>query len=1115
VRWCRMMPVMSLAPSSRFTGPLIASAGQTVFTTNWPRLGLAVTVWSTPPGGSRTAVTGAILTDVTGGLQVTLPPRVAGDRIEIEGAAVIERAQTYSAGAALNADDLNRDLDRLTAFDQENARKQAALASSVNADLAAMDGRVDTLEANSLTAAQVIAARDAAAASSALATSAANQVAEDRDATAAAAEAAQEAAAQAVLAAGLSGNISYFGTYASALDDLDDLPADRVIQVLVDETRGNTLSFYTKTGGVLTFRLTGSVPGPLIFVDSIIGNDAFDGASALTPLRTLTAAAARATSGSTLRLARGSIWYGESPVFSAATDMTVETYGQGNKPRIDCSVAFSGTWTRPDAIGQPNVWRNTITFPTHTLAGQWGCNLWDQGNTDRDDECGLRTQFSHASQTLAIAAVSSTPGSFFARPVGNTTATNPDTTNPSAVTYEYFVHLRDSGNPNSTGRTLRTSDARVAITYGPGARVSDIVHQRTGSKDNVSVTYSQRATLEVFDRCEFLECNGHAMVVGGATIRGCVARANRARLAQGIRAYGGGFHQYRATGTMGRSRGFMVGGGSVAEGFGISAVYTHTAGVWATDGTGIEHDTFDIDGLTVIDCGHIGHWQTCIRGARWRNVKARGVGRIAELGGGSSLVISDSEIFIDPASTQQTVFATLLAGLAERVTFERSFVMDQRQATLFDTSADPGTDPSLYPTVTLIDSTYLSGGMVNTALNARDSYNITLTRSFFGPVQSRTASGGLFTRGRLIVDANSVLECDAHTPAQLNALHSGVSVNCLTGTVQNSISRTVAAADITYFDSTRLATYPGSGNQITVNSLDARPAFGRQIRVLDAYGAGLHYVGRVTGYDTGNSRLNVTPNPTGPFTSKQLTVGYYNKPFWNVALNGVLATDGVTIRVADLNQLAQIRVGNWLTCAPQSNTVWQAGVEPNRARTGLRRIIAIDQTARTVTINRPLAWFFQTGATDGSFNSLDGTTITDRIPLPAVNLTYFFSTLNFVNVGPVCRVNRVEGGTTTLPYSAFFSGFTATDDVATARRASTGATTGAGYNQIVMGSAAIDIGLTVAEGDVIEYDVPGHFLTMRSESWIVNDPVNEGFPVTNRYHEFSARGVGYKKRALA
>jgi hypothetical protein len=969
---------------------------------------------------------------------------------------------------------------------------------------------------DTMTEAQAAATEAAASAASATANAALADA--DRVAAQAAADLAEDAKDTILATAAASGNISYFGTYAAANAAVASLPADRVVQVLADETRGGVLAWYTKTSGALVFRAAGVAPPPVIYVDSIAGSDGNNGTTALTPLQTLTAAASLAVNGSTIRLARGSIWYAESPVFSAATDVTFETYGQGNKPRIDCSVAFTGTWTRPDPTGQPNVWRNTITFPTHTLAGVWGCNLWDQGNTDRDDECGLRTQFSHASQTLAIAAVSSTPGSFFARPVGNTTATNPDTTNPSAVTYEYFVHLRDSGNPNSTGRTLRTSDARVAITYGPGARVSDVVHQRTGSKDNVSVTYSQRATLEVFDRCEFLECNGHAMVVGGATIRGCVARANRARLAQGILAYGGGFHQFRATGTMGRSRGFMVGGNSVVEGFGISAVYTHTAGVWAGDGTGIEHDTFDIDGLTVINCGHIGHWQTCIRGARWRNVKARGVGRIAEMGAGSSLVLSDSEIFIDPASTQQTVFATLLAGLAERVTFERSFVMDQRQATLFDTSADPGTDPNLYPTVTLIDSTYVSGGMVNTTLNARDSYNITLTRSFFGPVQSRTASGGLFTRGRLIVDANSVLECDAHTPAQLNALHSGVSVNCLTGTVQNSISRTVAAADISYFNSTRLATYPGTGNQITVNSLDARPAFGRQIRVLDAYGAGLHYVGRVTGYDTGNSRLNVTPNPTGAFTSRTLEVGYYNKPFWNAALSGTLATDGVTIRVADLNQLAQIRVGNWLTCAPQSNPLWQSGLEASRGRTGLRRIIAIDQTARTVTINRPLGWFFQTGASAGSYNTLDGTTITDRIPLPLVNMTYFFSTLSFVNLAPVCRVNRVEGGTTTLPYSAFFSGFTTTDDVATGRR-SNGLTasgaTNAAYNQIVMGSAAIDIGLTVAEGDVIEFDVPGHFLTMRSESWIVNDPVNEGFPVTSRYHEFTVRGVGYKRRALA
>ena len=95
----------------------------------------------------------------------------------------------------------------------------------------------------------------------------------------------------------------------------------------------------------------------VIYVSSSEGNDSNNGTSPSTPLKTLSKANSKMTSGCTVCLKRGDIWRGEG--LEAMSNVTITAYGEGPKPVIIGSpengggAANASKWTEVET----NIWR--------------------------------------------------------------------------------------------------------------------------------------------------------------------------------------------------------------------------------------------------------------------------------------------------------------------------------------------------------------------------------------------------------------------------------------------------------------------------------------------------------------------------------------------------------------------------------------------------------------------------------------------------------------------------------------------------------------------------------------------------------------------------------------
>lgn len=122
---------------------------------------------------------------------------------------------------------------------------------------------------------------------------------------------------------------------------------------------------------------------PTFFVDSINGNDANDGTSSSTPLRTLSAVSSKLTSDTKfLYLKRGSVWQEQFDV--PINGLSIKVYGDsGNPPIIDGAKAISGIWTQPDSGTYPNIWQVSYTRAQSATTGSAHVAIWSDGEVPR------------------------------------------------------------------------------------------------------------------------------------------------------------------------------------------------------------------------------------------------------------------------------------------------------------------------------------------------------------------------------------------------------------------------------------------------------------------------------------------------------------------------------------------------------------------------------------------------------------------------------------------------------------------------------------------------------------------------------------------------------------
>lgn len=235
-------------------------------------------------------------------------------------------------------------------------------------------------------------------------------------ASAAAALAAKTAAEGAAAA---SGNIVFYDTYALANAAVGGLANLQVVEVAADETRSGKRTRYRKESGVLAFKLI--LSATRIWYVSNSGNDSNAGLTEAAPELTLAAAAASATDGDIVRLARGSIWR-ETANFAAG--VTIEPYGRGERPIISAQDVISSF-----TLDTGTTYTFTVSL-TSVVANRGYAGVWENGV--------------RMTEVTSIALCRSTVGSFFFAGPGDTAS------GWSAGTKTYYVN--PGSNPGSNGK---------------------------------------------------------------------------------------------------------------------------------------------------------------------------------------------------------------------------------------------------------------------------------------------------------------------------------------------------------------------------------------------------------------------------------------------------------------------------------------------------------------------------------------------------------------------------------------------------------------------------------------------------------------------------------------
>jgi hypothetical protein len=225
-------------------------------------------------------------------------------------------------------------------------------------------------------------------------------------------------------------------------------------------------------------------------VDSVNGNDSNPGTQSQ-PFATIAKLLEQPiTEGDKIGLAKGSVWREQLTI--GANNITVEAYGTGNAPLIDCSDAIpNASFTKTD--GRTNVYQYEAA--TNYVNEESWINVWEDG--------------AFLTNVASLAACDAAPGSYYV--ASHITAT------PTI-----YIHPTASTNPISDGKLYEFS----ARSYGIGARGRDYikvtgVHSRRNYNTGGSIVTGAYARL--ID-CRASEGNKHNIYTSpGSYHENCLA----------------------------------------------------------------------------------------------------------------------------------------------------------------------------------------------------------------------------------------------------------------------------------------------------------------------------------------------------------------------------------------------------------------------------------------------------------------------------------------------------------------------------------------------------------------------------------------------------------------
>lgn len=213
------------------------------------------------------------------------------------------------------------------------------------------------------------------------------------------------------------------------------------------------------------------------YVDSVNGDDENSGKSPAQAKRTI-AGLGKIASGAKIGLARGSHWREQLTI--TVDNVTVQAYGAGTKPLLDCSDAIEPqAWAKTE--GRANIYQATVTT-NYTPSEPPFNSVWTDG--------------ARLVRSADLDLCDATPGSYYVAEENTATPT-------------LFVHPPESSNPSTDGKLYEYA-ARCSGFYSYDAR--KLTLRGIACRRNLSTGGSIKVgQFSLIIDCEALEGNKHSL----------------------------------------------------------------------------------------------------------------------------------------------------------------------------------------------------------------------------------------------------------------------------------------------------------------------------------------------------------------------------------------------------------------------------------------------------------------------------------------------------------------------------------------------------------------------------------------------------------------------------
>ena len=853
-------------------------------------------------------------------------------------------------------------------------------------------------------------------------------------------------------AANASSNRKFFLNKAAAIAAFSGLANGTAVEVNADESRSGLPSLYYKdtatNSGALIYARSLADQVIIFYVDNLYGNDANDGLTPRTAVKSLARLGAlcggEAFSGAgkfgvVVRLNRNSRWNGEV-LAGLAPFCRIESYGQGEGPIIDASVPLLAGWTA--VAGRANLWYQDITFAVPVIGAYPGANCWHAMLFDEAPGADIGADglprilngdplpdaqydpWQPQKTTIAVTSQAALLDILEASPIGGFTVFKQGSTSfePRIVSgdgdYAFRVYLKtaDGTNPNTNGRTVYINQMNGCASLNSGCIVDGITFARAGSKDGFSAPNALNPDNNMPNllagytvNCKFLQHGGHATVDGGMSHYFFLTRGGYVR--DNVKAGCGSLHGFRSQSVSGITPGRVIANGRF-ERTGI-AVYTHGSagppdaqhtGTDITDCTGRDVNQFAVPGqtlrapkiirCTIVDCDLIFGPDSADKLAYIEDSTFTGrAGAMISMGAtlpGTKIIMTRSIMKAGVSGTVNPLLPDFRNNLRE-LTPSTWPVLEMRASKIIGRIPNPGNVQFCQIGIVMDGASYL--GIFDSQANDPDMW-----------IRKDAGSPGI------VAAAGARIECRSYSIETLRTRFPGVASGVETGVRQQIVTKTLTSTDFTYsaigggVTADWSGTVNGDGTATLATSFNyGVDAVGRFVRIAGAGAAGADYFGRVAAFIDG-ATIKVSPAPPAAFTNKALVLAAL-APIPRNPVNAYVSADGTQINVpVD----SPISVGQ---------TVRVGKVQASGASFGIRKVTA--RSGQVATLDAPCVWKAMHDARQHSAvtNPLDE----NYAKLPAAQLSFGMSFVAPRSGQPTANYSavKVEGGTVSGSASLF------------------------------------------------------------------------------------------------